>query len=62
MKDPNEVSVASNANIHLIQLVTPASCFTFNAGTITNYNKGGAGCNGNVTIPATINGQAVKKI
>ena len=62
VKDPNEVSVASNANIHLIQLVTPASCFTFNAGTITNYNKGGAGCNGNVTIPATINGQAVKKI
>ena len=62
VKDPNEVSVASNANIHLIQLVTPASCFTFNAGTITNYNKGGVGCNGNVTIPATINGQAVKKI
>ena len=62
VKDVNEVSVASNANIHLIQLVTPASCFTFNAGTITNYNKGGAGCNGNVTIPATINGQAVKKI
>ena len=62
VKDPNEVSVALNANIHLIQLVTPASCFTFNAGTITNYNKGGVGCNGNVTIPATINGQAVKKI
>ena len=62
VKDPNEVSVALNANIHLIQLVTPASCFTFNAGTITNYNKGWAGCNGNVTIPATINGQAVKKI
>ena len=62
VKDPNEVSVASNANIHLIQLVTPASCFTFNAGTITNYNKGAVGCNGNVTIPATINGQAVKKI
>ena len=62
VKDPNEVSVASNANIHLIQLVTPESCFTFNAGTITNYNKGWAGCNENVTIPATINGQAVKKI
>ena len=62
VKDVNEVSIASNANIHLIQLVTPASCFSFNAGTITNYNKGGAGCNGNVTIPATINGQAVKKV
>ena len=62
LKDPSEISRASDANIHLIQLVTPESCFTFNAGTITNYNKGWAGCNENVTIPATINGQAVKKI
>ena len=62
LKDPNEISRASDANIHLIQLVTPESCFTFNAGTITNYNKGWADCNENVTIPATINGQAVKKI
>ena len=62
LKDPSEISRASDANIHLIQLVTPESCFTFNAGTITNYNKGWADCNENVTIPATINGQAVKKI
>ena len=62
LKDPSEISRAPDANIHLIQLVTPESCFTFNAGTITNYNKGWVDCNENVTIPATINGQAVKKI
>lgn len=38
-------------------------CFDFSAGTITNYKKGAyPECGTNVTIPATINGQAVKTI
>ena len=38
-------------------------CFDFSAGTITNYKKGAyPECGINVTIPDTINGQAVKSI
>lgn len=42
--------------------VTPAACFTFSAGKITNYNHLLAECTSDVVIPSKINGTTVIEI